>query len=86
VRGLLLEEEAVMSDWDSSYGDDEDDKTISLDDLESLENEQEHHIDVPVDEDDWGDSFDDLDSEAWERQYGLEDGDDEIERDPWELG
>ena len=61
-------------------------KTISLDDLESQENEQEHNVDVPVDEDDWGDSFDDLDSEAWERQYGQEDDDDEVERDPWELG
>jgi len=75
-----------MSDWDSSFDGDEEGKTISLDDLESQENEQEHNVDVPVDEDDWGDSFDDLDSEAWERQYGQEDDDDEVERDPWELG
>jgi len=74
-----------MSDWSSS-DEENDEKTISLDDLENLENEQEHRIDAAVDEDDWGDSFDDLDSEAWERQYGLEDGDDEVERDPWELG
>ena len=75
-----------MSDWDSSIGEDDEDKTISLDDLESLENDQEQLVDSHLDEDDWGDSFDDLDSEAWERQYGLENGDDELERDPWELG
>ena len=68
-----------MSDW-------EENKTISLDDLESLENNQEKPGDANVDDDDWGDSFDDLDSEAWEKQYGQEDADDEIERDPWELG
>ena len=74
-----------MSDWDSS-SEEEDDKTISLDDLESLENEQEYSVEAPVDEDDWGDSFDDLDSEAWEKQYGQEDVEDELEKDPWELG
>ena len=74
-----------MSDWDSSSEED-DDGTISLDDLESLENEQEYSVEIPVDEDDWGDSFDDLDSEAWEKQYGLEDDIDELEKDPWELG
>ena len=68
-----------MSDWGE-------DNTISLDDLESLENEQEKPGDNQVDEDDWGDSFDDLDSEAWEKKYGQEDADEEIERDPWELG
>ncbi len=68
-----------MSDW-------EEDNTISLDDLESLENNQEHPGDNQVDEDDWGDSFDDLDSESWEKQFGLDDVEEEIERDPWELG
>lgn len=73
-----------MSDWDTSQDDDEDDATISLDDLENLENEKMNGNDSPVDEDDWGDSFDDLDSEAWERQYRPEEY--EIEKDPWELG
>ena len=64
----------------------EEDKTISLDDLESLENDQQNQVDSNVDKDDWGDSMDDLDGEAWESQYGLDDEDDEVERDPWELG
>lgn len=68
-----------MSDW-------EEDNTISLDDLESLENSQEYPDDIQVDEDDWGDSYDDLDSESWEKQFGLDDVEEEIERDPWELG
>lgn len=72
-----------MSDWDVSQDDDdEDDSIISLEDLENLENEKMN--DSPVDEDDWGDSYDDLDSEAWERQYRPEE--DEVEKDPWELG
>jgi len=75
-----------MSDWNLTAFDDEDedDKTISLDDLESLENDRERQDDPFYDEDDWGDSFDDLDSEAWERQYRQND-DDEIEPDPWDL-
>ena len=73
-----------MSDLDGSHDEDDEDKTISLDDLESMENEQEHQVDSNVDEDDWGDSYDDLDSESWERQYRQEEN--EIERDPWELG
>jgi len=68
----------------NSSQDEDDDDTISLDDLESIENEQKKKIETPLDEDDWGDSYDDLDSEAWERQYRPEE--DEIERDPWELG
>ncbi len=70
-----------MSDWDSP--EDEDDKTISLDDLESMESSQEGDEHSLYDEDDWGDSYDDLDSEAWERQYNHDE--EELERDPWEL-
>ena len=73
-----------MSDLDSSHNEDDEDKVISLDDLESMENKQEHQIDSNVDEDDWGDSYDDLDSESWERQYRQDE--EEVERDPWELG
>jgi len=74
-----------MSDWDTSFEDEEDeDRTISLDDLESLEHDQERRDDPFFDEEDWGDSYDDLDSEAWEKQYRRED--EEMERDPWELG
>ena len=74
-----------MSESDSYHNDDDDeDKTISLDDLESMEKEQANQVDSNVDEEDWGDSYDDLDSEAWERQYRQED--EEVERDPWELG
>ncbi len=74
-----------MSESDSHhYDDDDEDRTISLDDLESMENEQANQVDSNVDEDDWGDAYDDLDSEAWERQYRQED--EEVERDPWELG
>ena len=74
-----------MSESDSYHCDDDDeDRTISLDDLESMEKEQANQVDSNVDEEDWGDSYDDLDSEAWERQYRQED--EEVERDPWELG
>lgn len=72
-----------MSDWDNLEDEDED-KTISLDDLESIEKDKARENDSPVDQDDWGDSYDDLDSEAWERQYPQED--DGVEVDPWELG
>ncbi len=75
--------EEAMSDWDTSEEEDED-KTISLDDLENLEQEQEHQDDPYYDENDWGDSYDDLDSEAWERQYGT-DEDEDVEPDPWDL-
>ena len=74
-----------MSDWDASEDEDED-KTISLDDLENIEQEGEHQDDPFFDENDWGDSYDDLDSEAWERQYHTDDYGDEVEPDPWDLG
>ena len=73
-----------MSEWEKE----EEDKTISLDDLENIERErereQEKRDDPFYNEDDWGDSYDDLDSEAWERQY-RQDDEDEIESDPWGL-
>ena len=75
-----------MSDWVTSEEDEDDDKTISLDDLENLEHDQEHQDDPYYDENDWGDSYDDLDSEAWERQYHTEDDGDDVEPDPWDLG
>lgn len=59
-----------------------DDREISLEDLEVMENESEHQGTGFVDEDGWGDSFDDLDGEAWEDRCN----DEEVERDPWELG
>lgn len=72
-----------MSEWEK-----EEDKTISLDDLENIEQEREREHEQRNDpfynEDDWGDSYDDLDSEAWERQYRQGD-EDEIESDPWGL-
>jgi len=68
---------------DSENGDEEaDDGELSLEDLESIENEGNSQIDNFVDEDGWGDSFDDLDGGAWEDRYN----DEEIEQDPWELG
>ena len=72
-----------MADW-LEEEDDEDDKTISLDDLENLEHSKEHEGDPFYDEDNWGESYDDMDSEAWERQYGIDD-DEEVDTDPWEL-
>jgi hypothetical protein len=81
---LLLNQEAAMSDSETSQDDDDDDNVISLDELEKLEKERARPADSHVDEDDWGDSYDDLDGEAWERQYQQEE--DEVERDPWELG
>ena len=71
-----------MSDWDN-LEDEEEDKTISLDDLEDMENGKEKEHEPSFDQDDWGDSYDDLDSEAWERQYRQ---DDDVEVDPWDLG
>jgi len=76
-----------MFDLDESINsedDDEktDDREISLEDLESIENEENHQTGSFVDEDGWGDSFDDLDGGAWEDRYD----DEEVERDPWELG
>ena len=68
-----------------SDSDEDDDKTISLDDLEDMEHDREHRDDPFYDEDDWGESYDDLDSEAWERQYRQTD-DDDVEPDPWDLG
>ena len=74
-----------MSDWDTSFEDEEDeDKIISLEDLESLEHDQERRDDPFFNEEDWGDSYDDLDNKTWEKQYRQED--EEMERDPWELG
>ena len=76
-----------MSDWEASLDvEDEDDKTISLDDLENEENEQGHGDDPFYNENDWGDSYDDLDSEAWERQYRQNDEEEDVEPDPWDLG
>lgn len=73
-----------MSEWEKQ----EEDKTISLDDLENIERERERKREQRDDpfynENDWGDSYDDLDSEAWERQY-RQDDEDEIESDPWGL-
>ncbi len=72
-----------MPEW-NSLEEEEDESTISLDDLESLEHNREHESDTPLDEDDWGDSYDDLDSEAWERQYNHE-YEGEMDKDPWDL-
>jgi len=82
--GLLLIQEAAMSDRETSQDEEDDDNVISLDELENMEKERARPADSHVDEDDWGDSYDDLDGEAWERQYQQEE--DEVERDPWELG
>ncbi len=59
-------------------GDEEDfdDNLISLDDLESEDEEGEDHYD-------WGDELDDMDSGSWEKHYG--DEDEELEGDPWDL-
>lgn len=70
-----------MSDWKE---DEDDERTISLDDLEEIEHEKEHRDDPFYNEDDWGNSYDDLDSEAWDRQYRKDDND-EVEPDPWDL-
>jgi len=68
---------------DSENGDEEtDDRELSLEDLENMENEGDRQPGSFVDEDGWGDSFDDLDGGAWEDRYN----DEEVERDPWELG
>ncbi len=72
-----------MSDWDN-LDDEEDENTISLDDLEEMENGRERENDTVYDQDDWGDSYDDLDSEAWEKQYRQEEED--LTVDPWDLG
>lgn len=77
-----------MFDLDGSIDDEDndegvDDKEISLEDLESMENEGEHQTGGFVDEDGWGDSFDDLDGGAWEDRSN--DEEDAIKRDPWEL-
>lgn len=70
-----------MSDWKEN---EDDERTISLDDLEEIEHEKEHRDDPFYNEDDWGNSYDDLDSEAWDRQYRKDDND-EVEPDPWDL-
>lgn len=70
-----------MSDWKEN---EDDERTISLDDLEDIEQEKEHRDDPLYNEDDWGNSYDDLDSEAWDRQYRKDDND-EVEPDPWDL-
>ena len=70
-----------MSDWKEN---EDDERTISLDDLEDIEPEKEHRDDPLYNEDDWGNSYDDLDSEAWDRQYRKDDND-EVEPDPWDL-
>lgn len=70
-----------MSDWKEN---EDDERTISLDDLEDIEHEKEHRDDPFYNEDDWGNSYDDLDSEAWDRQYRKDDND-EVEPDPWDL-
>lgn len=70
-----------MSDWKEN---EDDERTISLDDLEDIEHEKEHRDDPLYNEDDWGKSYDDLDSEAWDRQYRKDDND-EVEPDPWDL-
>ena len=70
-----------MSDWKKN---EDDERTISLDDLEDIEHEKEHRDDPLYNEDDWGNSYDDLDSEAWDRQYRKDDND-EVEPDPWDL-
>ena len=70
-----------MSDWKEN---EDDERTISLDDLEDIEHEKEHRDDPLYNEDDWGSSYDDLDSEAWDRQYRKDDND-EVEPDPWDL-
>jgi hypothetical protein len=71
-----------VADWIEE--EDDDDKTISLDDLENLEHKKEHEDDPFYDENNWGESYDDMDSEAWEKQYRI-DEDEEVDTDPWEL-
>ena len=72
-------------DVDTEDNDEEaDDREISLEDFENMENEERNQTGNFVDEDGWGDSFDDLDSGAWEDRHN--DEEDEIEQDPWELG
>ncbi len=72
-----------MSDL-GNLDDEEDDKTISLDDLETIEKDKERENDSSQDKDDWGDSYDDLDSESWEQQYRQDDDGPDV--DPWDLG
>lgn len=59
----------------------EDEDTLSLDDVEEMEDEQDS--DDPTDH--LEDSFDDLDSESWDEMYGTG-REEELEVDPWELG
>ncbi len=65
-----------MSIFDDDNDDLDDDRMVSLDDLEPDEEGTDDHSD-------WGDEFDDMDSESWDKQYG--DEDEELEGDPWDL-